>query len=318
MIPPYQITTKALELIVSISEKIGEINATHLQKVPATLRKTNRIKTIQSSLEIEGNTLSVEQITDILNNKRVLAPQKDILEVKNAILLYDALNKFKPNSLHSFLEAHKVLMTGLITNPGKIRSKAVGIIKGSKITHVAPPGTMVKALLNELFNYLKNGKDLILIKSCVFHYEIEFIHPFVDGNGRMGRFWQTVILKEQYPVFEYLPIEAVVKKRQVDYYKALSISDKSRHSTPFIEFMLAVIEESLEELLSNQNTTITATDRISLFKQKIGNSSFSRKDYLREYKDISNATASRDLKEAVEKKMLKKTGDKRVTVYKFQ
>lgn len=317
MTPPYQITNRVLELIASISEKIGEVNATHLQKAPATLRKTNRIKTIQSSLEIEGNTLSVEQITDIINNKRVLAPQKDILEVKNAILLYDGLNKFKPKSLPSFLEAHKILMTGLVAAPGKIRSKAVGIVKGAKITHVAPPGTMVKALLNELFSYLKNGKDLILIKSCVFHYEIEFIHPFVDGNGRMGRFWQTVLLKEQYPVFEYLPIETVVKKRQVDYYKALSISDKSGHSTPFIEFMLAVIEESLEELLLNQNTSVTAVDRISLFKQKIGNSSFSRKDYLRDNKDISSATASRDLKEAVEKKVLKKSGDRSITVYKF-
>lgn len=317
MTPPYQITNRILELIASVSEKIGEVNATHLQKAPATLRKTNRIKTIQSSLEIEGNTLSVEQITDIINNKRVLAPQKDILEVKNAILLYDGLNKFKPKSLPSFLEAHKILMTGLIAAPGKIRSKAVGIIKGSKITHVAPPGTMVKPLLNELFFYLKTGKDLVLIKSCVFHYEIEFIHPFVDGNGRMGRFWQTVILKEQYPVFEYLPIETVVKKRQVEYYKALSISDKSGHSTPFIEFMLAVIEESLEELLLNQNTTITAVDRMSLFKQKIGNSSFSRKDYLRDNKDISSATASRDLKEAVDKKILEKSGDRRIAVYKF-
>ena len=133
----------------------------------------------------------------------------------------------------------------------------------------------------------------------------------------MGRFWQTVLLKEQYPVFEYLPIETVVKKRQVDYYKALSISDKSGHSTPFIEFMLAVIEESLEELLLNQNTAITAVDRISLFKQKIGNSSFSRKDYLRENKDISSATASRDLKEAVEKRALKKSGDRNITIYKF-
>ncbi|MBS0026705.1 Fic family protein [Chitinophaga sp. 22321] len=317
MKPPYQITNEILALIASISEKIGEINATHLQKAPATLRKSNRIKTIQSSLEIEGNTLSVEQITDIINNKRVLAPQKDILEVKNAIALYDDLNQFNPRALNSFLQAHKILMHGLIDAPGKIRTKAVGIVKGSKITHVAPPGEMVKALLNDLFAYLKNGKDLVLIKSCVFHYEIEFIHPFIDGNGRMGRFWQTLILKEQYPLFEYLPIETVVKRRQIDYYKALSISDKSGHSTPFIEFMLAVIEESLEELLTSQNTSVTSVDRISLFKQKIKDAPFTRKDYLRENKDISSATASRDLKEAIEKKLLNKTGDKRVTVYNF-
>ena len=318
MKPPYQITDTILQLIASIYEKIGEINAIHLQKPPATLRKTNRIKTIQSSLELEGNTLSEEQVTDILNNKRILAPQKDILEVKNAITLYDRLNGFRPNSLSSFLKAHKILMDGLVDAPGKIRSSAVGIVKGSKIAHIAPPGGMVKPLLNNLFDYLKHGKDLPLIKSCVFHYELEFIHPFVDGNGRMGRFWQTVVLKEQYPVFEFLPIEIVIKNRQDEYYSALSISDKSGHSTPFIEFMLAVVDQSLEVLLLNKNVSLTVLDRIILFKTVAGNSSFTRKDYLRNYKEISEATASRDLKEGVQRNILEKSGDKRLAVYKFK
>jgi Fic family protein len=318
MNPPYQITNRILQLIVSISEKIGEINATHLQKAPATLRKTNRIKTIQSSLEIEGNTLTEEQVTAILNNKRVLAPQKDILEVKNAIALYDTINEFKSNSLASFLKAHKILMQGLIAAPGKIRSTAVGIVKGSKIAHIAPPGQMVKPLLNELFSYLKNNEDLLLIKSCVFHYEIEFIHPFVDGNGRMGRFWQTIILKDHYPVFEFLPIETVVKRRQADYYKALSISDKSGSSTVFIEFMLAVIEEALEELSMNQLIPIKGTDRMAQFRVSIKNVSFTRKDYLTNFKNISAATASRDLKEAIEAGILGKTGDKNTAVYRFK
>src|SRR5690606_13400412 len=192
MKPPYIITSEILELVTSISERIGEINATHLYKPTTELRKKNRIKTIQSSLEIEGNTLTEVQITALLENKRVIAPKKDILEVQNAIKVYDKLNEFNPYQLKDLEKAHLVLMKGLIDNAGKLRTTNVGIVKGSKANHVAPNGTMVKGLMKDLFAYLKKDKDLILIKSCVFHYEFEFIHPFNDGNGRMGRLWQTL------------------------------------------------------------------------------------------------------------------------------
>jgi Fic family protein len=318
MKPPYTINTAILKLITNISEKIGEINAAHLQRPRAELRKSNRIKTIQSSLEIEGNTLSIEQVSAILENKRVLAPKKDIREVKNAIAVYDRLESLDALSFSSFLKAHNILMTGLVPSPGKIRSGSAGIIKGSKIAHVAPPGKMVKPLLIGLFAYLKKDNDPLLIKSCVFHYELVFIHPFSDGNGRMGRLWQTVLLMQQYPIFEFLPVEAIVKKRQVDYYKALNRSDKAGSSTAFIEFMLSILNESLEELLSLQTTSLTSADRISLFKLSIAHKSFTRQDYLRHFKEISAATASRDLKEAVDKKMVKKLGDKRTTTYRFR
>lgn len=317
MKPPYSITPAILQLITTIAEKIGEINATHLQRPRAELRKTNRIKTIQSSLEIEGNTLSIEQVTAILENKRVLAPQKDIQEVKNAIAVYDDLSTFNPFSLPSLLKAHKLLMADLIPSAGKLRSGSVGIIKGSQVTHVAPPGKMVKPLLNDLFSYLKKDGDLLLIKSCVFHYELEFIHPFADGNGRMGRLWQTVLLMQQYPVFEFLPVESIIKNRQTDYYKALSKSDKAGNSTGFVEFMLQVLAAALEELLTVKPGTLTGIDRISLFKTSIAGKAFTRQDYLRAYKEISPATASRDLKEAVKTGKLKKRGDKRTTVYFF-
>ena len=212
MKPPYTITSKILALTASISEKLGEIKSANLHKVPTELRKRNRIKTIQSSLEIEGNTLTVEQITALLERKRVLAPQKDILEVQNAIDVYNQLHEFNVLSLDSLCLAHKTLMNGLVPNPGKLRSTAVGIVKGSQVTHIAPPGHLVKALMNDLFNFLQTENDLLLIKSCVFHYEFEFIHPFTDGNGRMGRLWQTMILKAYNPVFEYLPIELLIKK----------------------------------------------------------------------------------------------------------
>mgnify|MGYP001385365369 CR=1 FL=1 len=317
MKPPYQITDTVLKLVVAISERLGEINATHLYKPPTALRKKNRIKTIHSSLEIEGNTLTEEQITTLLNNKRVIAPQKDILEVKNAIKVYDQLREFNPHNLKDLEKAHEILMKGLIEDAGKLRTKNVGIVKGSKVEHLAPSGTMVKGLMNNLFDYLKTDSDVLLIKSCVFHYEFEFIHPFLDGNGRMGRLWQTIILMQKYPVFEYLPVESLIKENQDAYYKALSRSDKMASSTPFIEFMLNIILVVLENLLKTQNRTLTAKDRIELYKDIIGDNNFSRKDYLLNYKDISPTTASRDLKWAVEKEILIKTGEKRLTKYKF-
>jgi Fic family protein len=262
--------------------------------------------------------LTVEQITAILEDKRVLGPKKDILEVKNAIAVYERLNEFKSWSLTSFLRAHEIMMEGLITSPGSTRRGNVGVLKGTEITHLAPSGEMVRPLLNDLFKYLKSYKEIILIKSCVFHYEIEFIHPFMDGNGRLGRLWQTIILKEQYPLFEFLPIETIIKKRQAQYYNALNKSDKSGTSTPFIEFMLEVINESLEELLSSRNISLSGEDRILLYKSIVGTKTFfARRDYLRNFKEISPATASRDLREAVEKGVIKKMGDKNTTTYCF-
>ncbi len=318
MKPPYQITDKILKLVVFISEKLGEVNATHLYKPQTELRKKNRIKTIQSSLEIEGNTLSEEQITALLENKRVLAPKKDIVEVQNAIKVYEQLHRLNPNRLKDLEKAHGILMSGLIDTAGKLRTKNVGIVKGSKVEHIAPSGNMVKGLMNDLFTYLKKDEDLILIKSCVFHYEFEFIHPFIDGNGRMGRLWQTLILMQQYPVFEYLPIESLIKENQAEYYNVLSHSDKLGSSTPFIEFMLGVILQSLENLLRTQNRTLTKENRIELYKEIIGLNEFSRKDYLQNFKEISQASASRDLKWAVEQEILTKKGDKRLTKYQYK
>jgi Fic family protein len=318
MRPPYNISDKIISLIASISEKIGEVNAAHLYKPNPELRRKNRIKTIQSSLEIEGNTLSIEQITSILDNKRVIAPEKDIIEVKNAVEVYSRLDEFKPFSLKSFCKAHAVLMKGLTENPGKIRTKSVGIIKGRIITHVAPPGNIVHSLLKDLFDYIKKDNDLLLIKSCVFHYETEFIHPFMDGNGRMGRLWQTILLRQYSPVFEFLPIELLIKKKQAEYYKVLGESDNRGDSTGFVEFMLQIINDSLEELLTNQNVNLTNADRIGIFKEKIRSGSFTRQDYMRVFKGISSSTASRDLKAAFDIGILDKTGEKRTTKYKFR
>lgn len=318
MKPSYTITDKILVLVASISEKIGEINASHLYKPATELRKKNRIKTIQSSLEIEGNTLTEEQITALLENKRVIAPQKDILEVQNAIKVYEQLRQFNPYQLKDLVKAHSVLMNGLIDNPGKLRTTNVGIVKGSKVEHIAPNGTMVNGLMKDLFDYLKKDNDLILIKSCVFHYEFEFIHPFTDGNGRMGRLWQTLILMQQYPVFEYLPVESLIKQKQNEYYNKLSESDKKGNSIPFVEFILGIISESLDGLLQSQSVTLHTEDRIRLFKDKISKNKFTRKDYMQSFKNISAPTASRDLKWATEQDILYKFGTLRLTEYQFK
>ncbi|MDQ3047246.1 MAG: Fic family protein, partial [Bacteroidota bacterium] len=204
------------------SEKSGGINAAHLQRPPTELRKKNRIKTIQSSLAIEGNTLSLEQVTAILEDKRVLAPAKDILEVKNAIAAYNRMNTFSPFSTVDICKAHGMLMKGLIQDAGKLRTGNVGIAAGSKVTHVAPKAAMVKGLLKDLLEYAKKDEEVMLIKSCVFHYEFEFIHPFMDGNGRMGRLWQTILLNRYSPIFEFLPVESIIKSKQKQYYQALS------------------------------------------------------------------------------------------------
>lgn len=317
MKPPYSITPRILSLLASISEKLGEIKASHLLAPRAELRKTNRIKTIQSTLEIEGNTLSIEQVTAVINNKRVIAPQKDILEVKNAIAVYDVLQSFKAFSISSLLKAHALLMRGLVKQPGKFRSAGAGIVKGSQLTHLAPKASLVKGLMNELFNYLKTDSAPLLIKSCVFHYELEFIHPFEDGNGRMGRLWQSVILKDLNPMFAFLPVEIIIKQKQSDYYKALEKSDKSGNSTPFIEFMLTAIDQALAGQLQERRLPLTADERIKIFKEHIGENDFCRKDYLQYFKDISAPTASRDLKAAMDKKMLIKRGDKRTAIYRF-
>ena len=315
MKPPYEINSLILKYVSSISEKIGEVNAKYLVKTNPKLRKQNQIKTIHSSLSIEGNTLSIEQVTAILENKRVVGPQKDITEVLNALKVYKDIKYLKCHSEKDFLKTHKILMTNLIENSGKYRTKGVGIVKGSKVEHIAPPYENVPFLMKDLFQYLKDKSEISLIKSCVFHYEMEFIHPFMDGNGRMGRLWQTLILMEEYSVFEYLPFETLISKNQAEYYNSLSISDKEGKSTKFIEYMLNIIDKSLSELLENAIKKLSDENRIEIFME-IFKEEFTRKDYLIYFKDLSSATASRDLRKAVENGIISKQGDKKTTTYR--
>ena len=313
--PPYKLTTEILNLIIEITEKVGRINSQHITKASPELRKQNRIKTIHASLKIEGNTLTEDQITAILEDKRVLGPKKDILEVNNAIQVYDVLNTLNYKSERDFLIAHQTLTTDLLLDSGKYRKSGVGIVKGNKVAHLAPPAELVPKLMKDLFKHLKNNKDHDLIKSLVFHYELEFIHPFSDGNGRMGRLWNTLILMNSFPIFQYIPFESIIAKSQKGYYNSLAQSDKKGESSSFILFMLNVLNEALEPYLNQKEITLKAKDRIQIFLEQV-NSEFTRSDYLKYFKSISSPTASRDLASAVKSKLIEKQGDKRNTKYK--
>jgi Fic family protein len=312
----YEGTPQIINLSTDIGRLLGVVDATHLRRPQTELRKKNKVKTIRASLAIEGNTLSEDQITAIIDHKRVIGPSKDIKEVENAIRAYDNLPNFDAFSKESYLEAHRLLMSGLVDMPGQFRTGSVGVIQGDRIAHLAPPGWNVDNLMTNLFRYLKEGEDNLIIKSCVFHYEMEFIHPFMDGNGRMGRLWQTVILMKANPVFEYLPIEQEIKKSQEEYYNVLSQCDKEGLSTKFVEYLLGKIRLSLTELVDTQRENFTDMDRLNYFLDQTDRGDFTRKDYLKMFPKISTATATRDLRKGVEEGILIREGNDRVAKYK--
>ena len=268
--PPFKITSQIIDLISQISEAVGEINSLENSPRHLELRKENRIKTIHSSLAIENNSLSLEQITAIIEGKRVLGSPNEIQEVKNALQAYELLLTLNPYEEKDLLKAHKLMMADLVERNGKYRKDGVGIFDGNQVVHLAPPADRVPFLMSDLFEWLKNSDVHPLIKSCVFHYEFEFIHPFQDGNGRMGRLWQTVILKEWKSVFAWLPIETLIKENQVEYYNALNSSDSDANSTNFTVFMLQTILRTIKEIIETEKKiTLKITVKITANQKKI-------------------------------------------------
>ena len=250
-------------LIGEISEEIGRISVLHGKNGNLHLRRENRIKTIHSSLAIEHNSLSLEQVTAILDGKRVLGNPNEIKEVKNAYEAYELLTKLNPFSVKGLLNAHRLMMNELIKENGKFRTKGVGVFAGKKVVHVAPPADLVPKHMDNLILWYKTSSVHPLIKSAVFHYEFEFIHPFADGNGRMGRMWHTLLLGKWKKIFFWLPIEELIKKKQEEYYSTLAIADKQGNSTVFIEFMLEIIRQSLMEIRNSESMSDQVTDQIS-------------------------------------------------------
>jgi len=245
-IPPFTVSSKAINLIAEISSTIERYAIRMEQSDSLRLRKANRIKTIHSSLAIEGNNLTENQVRDIINGKNVVAPLKEIQEVKNAIATYELYPTLNPFSVEDLLKAHGVMMQALTGDAGRFRAGGVGVFSEKGCVHMAPPADRVPMLVNDLFEWLTESTDHLLIRSCVFHYEFEFIHPFSDGNGRMGRLWQSLILGRLHPLFEHLPVENMVYVNQQAYYDAITESSRVANSCPFIDFMLNEILNALK------------------------------------------------------------------------
>ena len=311
--PPFKITSKIIDYISRISEKIGEINSLENSPHQVKLRKENRIKTIHSSLAIENNTLTIEQITAIIDGKRVLGSPNEIQEVKNAVQTYELLLKLNPYEEKDLLKAHSLMMQDLVSNSGKYRNEGVGIFDGNQVVHLAPPADRVPLLMADLFNWLKTSDVHPLIKSCVFHYEFEFIHPFQDGNGRMGRLWQTVILKEWKEVFAWIPVESLIKENQSEYYNALNSSDKEADSSSFIEFMLSLLLKTIEEIIETEKkVTVKVSVKVTVNQQKIldviKENPFVTQEELAQIIGLSRKSIIQNMKKLQENGLLKRVG----------
>lgn len=269
--PPYSITPSIVNLVAEIGETIGRYTVLAEQNLTPRLRRENRIRTIQASLAIENNTLTLEQVTAVIEGKRVLGHPREIQEVRNAFATYEAMDDWSAISQKHMLAAHESLMRGLVEETGRYRSGGVGIFRGEQLVHIAPPADRVPKLMADLLDWLGGSNEHPLVASCVFHYEFEFIHPFADGNGRMGRLWQTLILRKWKPLLAYLPVESVIKDRQAEYYRALAVADHRADATPFIEFMLGALRDALREAVATDQVVDQVTDQVAMLLRAIGN-----------------------------------------------
>ena len=296
--PPFEVTNVILDEIADIAELVGHVSAAQDLSANPTLRRTNRIRTIYSSLAIEQNTLSLDQVTAVLNGKRVIAPPKDITEVKNAYEIYEMMDSLDPYSMDALLSAHGVMTRGLADESGCFRSCPVGVVdKQGNILHFGTLPDYVPGLVEELLDWVRDSDFHMLIKSCVFHYEFELIHPFADGNGRIGRLWHTLLLTQWKPMFSWLPVESIIHDRQEEYYQAINRSNNEAESTAFIEFMLSAIEEALMEIAQTNSTENMSVEeqrwyQIEHFLKK--NGTITNAD-VRQMFGVSAATANRIL-----------------------
>lgn len=269
--PPYSMTETITNLMIEIGEKVGSIMAWQHMNANPQLRRDSRIRTIHASLAIENNSLSLDQVTDIINGKRILGTPGEIREVKNAYEAYERLLSFNPYSTPDLLKAHGILMADLVKEAGCFRSGGVGVYQDEQLIHMAPPANMVPQHIANLLHWAETTKAPPLIKSCVFHYEFEFIHPFADGNGRMGRMWNTLLLYQWKPIFAWIPVETVIREKQGAYYDALGSADRVANATPFVEFLLQVILDTLIEIERDQIPAGKISPHIRLFLDKLGN-----------------------------------------------
>ena len=320
--PPFEITNTMIHKVAEIAELVGKLISTNQLSANPTLRRTNRIRTIHGSLAIEQNTLSLEQITAVLNGKHVLAPPKDIAEVKNAYEIYERLDELDPYSVADLLTAHGIMTRGLIGESGMFRSRPVGVVdQEGHVLHVGTLPRYVPDLVMELLNWVKTSDIHMLIRSCVFHFELELIHPFADGNGRIGRLWHTLLLSRWNPVFAWLPVESMIHARQQEYYDAINASNNAGESTAFIEFMLSTIKASLIDAIDTSDEvsdmpTDKAVMRWKQIEELFESHPYIRNADVRTLCNVSAATANRILSGLVEEGKLVKCHEGRHWAYR--
>ena len=326
--PPFEITNQIISDVAEIAELMGKFSVTNQLSTNPTLRRSNRIRTIHGSLAIEQNTLSLEQVTAVLDGKQVLAPPKDIAEVKNAYEIYERLDQLDPYSVDDLLTAHGILTRGLVEESGQFRSRPVGVVDSQgNILHFGTLPQYVPDLVMELLDWVKTSQVHMLIRSCVFHYELELIHPFADGNGRVGRLWHTLLLSRWNPVFAWLPVESIIHDRQQEYYAAINASNEAGESTVFIEFMLSAIKASITEAMEVSDKMMDemsdgkmdkATQRWKKIEAYLKNHDYIMNADVRELCGVSSATAHRILATLVENKKLKKYYERGLWSYRLE
>ena len=321
--PPFQITHTMIDLVAEIAELLGRLTVTNGLSGNPVLRRNNRIRTIHGSLAIEQNTLSIEQVTAVLNGKQVLAPPKDIAEVKNAYEIYEKLDQLNPYSVNDLLLAHGIMTSGLVKESGMFRSRPVGVVdQEGNVLHFGTLPLYVPHLVEQLLEWAKNSTVHMLIRSCVFHYEFELIHPFADGNGRIGRLWHTLLLSQWNPLFAWLPIESMIHDNQQAYYDAINQANDTAESTVFIEFMLSIIKSAILEAIDTgaeigDDPTDKASARWAKIQRYLRTHDFIMNADVRELCGVSSATANRILNELVKDGKLKKYHEGRYWAYKF-
>lgn len=319
---PFQISTEIINLVAEICELTGQLSTQSKLNNSPQLRRTNRIKTIYSSLAIEQNTLTLDQVTAVISGKRVLAPPKDIAEVQNAYEIYDRLDTLNPFSVDDLLLAHEVMTRGLVSEPGEFRSGSVGVVDNrGNVLHVGTLPAYVPGLVEELLYWTENDPRHILIKSCVFHYEFELIHPFSDGNGRVGRLWHTLLLSKWNPIFAWLPIESMIHDRQEEYYRAFNAANVAADSTVFITFMLKAIRDTMLEVIDGAvSVSFSKAEKASGRENAVmdwlkGNGEITNGD-VRSLLNVSVATANRILNSMVDKGILIRIRSGRTWAYR--
>lgn len=313
--PPFHMTDRTVTLLAEISEQVGRITVLQEGIMSPHLRRENRIRTIHSSLAIEHNSLSLDQVTAILNGKRVLGNPNEIKEVQNAYEAYEMMLRLNPNSVEDLLTAHKLMMQGLVPENGKFRSGGVGVFDGDRLVHMAPPAHLVPKLIQDLFDWYQNSEMHPLIKSAVFHYEFEFIHPFQDGNGRMGRMWHSLLLGQWKELFFWLPVEELIQSKQAEYYDALGKSDKAADSAIFVELMLEIIRDTLKDTTvvgrSTDQDSDQATDQdspINRLLAVLGNEELSAAEIMKRLELSHRPTFRKNyLTPALDKKLIERT-----------